>query len=158
MDIGIVINNAGTVAGGSYFTINPKMLVDDINIDLLAVFLVNRVLIPKMRTRTERSAVVNIASCTGVYLSPRVGVYSSTKRSVDIYSRILDLENKDKIDILSVRPFGVTTAMMQMKKGPYMLTPRQCAISSIADLLAGEKQTFSGLKHKMSSVAFQHLT
>lgn len=134
------------------------MLVDDINIDLLAVFLVNRIIVPKMRLRNDRSAIINIASCTGVYLSPRVGVYSSTKRSVDVYSRILDLENQDKIDIMSVRPFGVTTAMMQMKKGPYMITPRQCATSSIADLLAGQKQSFSGFKHKLSSVAFQHLS
>jgi len=67
------------------------MLVDDINIDLLAVFLINRIAIPRMRTRNERSAIVNIASCTGVYLSPRVGVYSSTKRSIDVYSRILEV-------------------------------------------------------------------
>ena len=87
-----------------------------------------------------------------------MGVYSSTKRSIDVYSRILDLENRDKIDVLSVRPFGVTTFMMKMKKGPYMITPRVCAFSSLADLLAGSKVTFSGFKHKLSSVAFQHLT
>lgn len=158
LDIGIVINNAGTVAGGSYFTLKPKMLLEDINIDLFAVFLVNRIIIPKMRTRNERSGIINIASCSGVYLSPRVGVYSSVKRTLNNYSRILDLENNDKIDVLSVCPFGVTTAMMQMKKGPYMITPRQCAKSSIADLLAGEKLSFSGFKHKLSSVAFQKLS
>lgn len=124
LDIGIVVNNAGTVAGGGYLTIKPEMLVDDINIDLLAVFLINRILVPRMRTRTERSAILNIASCTGVYLSPRVGVYSSTKRTLDVYSRIMNLENDDKIDILSVRPFGVSTKMMKMKKGPFMITPR----------------------------------
>ena len=67
------------------------MLVDDINIDLLAVFLINRIAVPRMRARNERSAIVNVASCTGVYLSPRVGVYSSTKRSIDVYSRILEV-------------------------------------------------------------------
>ena len=48
--------------------------------------------------------------------------------------------------------------MMKMKKGPYMITPRVCAFSSLADLLAGNKVTFSGFKHKLSSVAFQHLS
>jgi 17beta-estradiol 17-dehydrogenase / very-long-chain 3-oxoacyl-CoA reductase len=158
LDIGIVVNNAGTVAGGPYFSIQPEMLVDDINIDLLAVFLINRIIVPKMRTRGQRSAILNVASCTGVYLSPRVGVYSSTKRSIDVYSRILDLENNDKIDVLSVRPFGVTTYMMKMKKGPFMITPRVCAFSSLADLLAGKKTTFTGFKHKISEVAFKHLT
>lgn len=93
LDIGIVINNAGTVAGGPYLTIKPESLVDDINIDLLALFLINRIIVPRMRIRKERGAILNIASCTGVFLSPRVGVYSSTKRSLDIYSRTLNLEN-----------------------------------------------------------------
>jgi NAD(P)-dependent dehydrogenase (short-subunit alcohol dehydrogenase family) len=51
LDIGIVVNNAGTVAGGPYLGLNPEMLVDDLNIDLLAIFLINRIIIPKMRTR-----------------------------------------------------------------------------------------------------------
>lgn len=89
LDIGIIVNNAGSVAGGPYFGIAPEMLVDDINVDLLALFVINRILVPKMRTRTERSAILNIASCTGVFLSSRLGVYSSTKRTLDIYSRIL---------------------------------------------------------------------
>jgi hypothetical protein len=70
----------------------------------------------------------------------------------------LELENRDKIDVVSVRPFGVCTQMMKMKKGPYMITPRQCAFSALADTLAGNKTTFTHLKHKLSSVAFQHLS
>jgi short-subunit dehydrogenase len=97
---------------------------------------------------------MNISSCTGVYLSSNVGVYSSTKKSLDIYTRILQKENEDKIDVISVRPFGVTTKMMKMKKGPFMITPIECAKSSLSDMLAGEKTSFSGLKHKLSSVKF----
>jgi len=124
LDIGILINNAGSVAGGSYLAINPASILDDINVDLCAVFVINRILIPKLRSRDSRSAIINIASCTGVYLSPRVGVYSSGKKSINIYSNILALENEDKIDILSLAPFGVTTTMMKMKKGPFMINPR----------------------------------
>jgi short-subunit dehydrogenase len=111
-----------------------------------------------MRTRTERSAIINIASCTGVFLSPRVGVYSSTKRTLDIYSRIMEVENRDKIDVISVRPFGVSTKMMKFKKGPFMITPRQCAFSALADMLAGETFTFTHFKHKLNSVPFKHLS
>lgn len=89
MDIGIVVNNAGSVASGPYLGIDPKLILDDINVDLEAIFEINRILIPRLRIRTERSAIFNIASCTGVYLSARLGVYSPTKRSIDVYSRIL---------------------------------------------------------------------
>ena len=58
--------------------------------DLLAIFAIVQTMLPKLRMREKRSAIINIASCTGVFLSPRVGVYSSTKRTIDIYTRILD--------------------------------------------------------------------
>lgn len=94
-------------------------------------------MVPRLKARAHRSAIINMASCTGVYLSHRIGVYSSAKKTVDIYSRILALDNKDKIDVLSARPFGVATRMMKMKKGPFMVTPRQCVVSIISDLLGG---------------------
>ena len=51
---------------------------------------------------------------------------------------------------MTARPFGVTTKMMKMKKGPFMITPMDCAKSIMADTLAGEKITYSGAKHKMT--------
>jgi short-subunit dehydrogenase len=145
IDIGIVVNNAGTLSRGAYIEIDPAGLTRDIKVDLLAIFVINRFMVPRLRARAHRSAIINMASCTGVYLSHRIGVYSSGKKTVDIYSRILAIENKDKIDVLSARPFGVATRMMKMKKGPFMVTPRQCVVSIIADLLGGQTTTFSHL-------------
>lgn len=48
-------------------------------------------LIPKMRTRKNRSAIINMASSTGFYVSHKVGTYSSIKHAVDIYSNTLAL-------------------------------------------------------------------
>lgn len=92
-----------------------------------------------------------MASCTGVYLTHRCGIYSSGKKSIDIYTRILAEENKDKIDVLSARPFGVATRMMKMKKGEMMITPRACVAALLADLLGGEVTTFSSIEHKVTS-------
>jgi len=55
---------------------------------------------------------------------------------LDIYTLTLEKENSDKIDIISPRPFGVTTKMMKMKKGPFMITPLDCAQSCVGDLYA----------------------
>jgi len=91
IDIGIVINNAGSVTSGPYHTIEPQELVNDVNCDLNSVFAINRILIPRLRARGKRSAVINISSCTGYYLTGRLGVYSSVKLVLDVYSRILEL-------------------------------------------------------------------
>ena len=91
LDIGIVINNAGTVHSGLYDTISAKELVDDVNCDLRAVFALNRFMIPRLRARAHRSAIINLASSTGYYLTGRIGIYSSAKLILDVYSRILDL-------------------------------------------------------------------
>lgn len=101
---------------------------------------------------------MNVSSCTGVFLSGRLGVYSSTKRSLDIYSQILDLEHRDKIDIISLRPFGVTTKMMKMKKGPLMITPRECAKSALIEMVDGHITSFGHSKHKLSRTAFEWLS
>ena len=48
--------------------------------------------------------------------------------------------------------------MMKMKKGPFMVTPRDFAKSSLVDLLAGEKATFGHPRHKlMHSLVFSKL-
>jgi short-subunit dehydrogenase involved in D-alanine esterification of teichoic acids len=74
---------------GHYIEAKPQSLMNDIIVDLWAVVTLNRVLLPKLRERKCRSAILNISSCTGVYLSGHLGVYSSCKKSLDVYSRIL---------------------------------------------------------------------
>jgi short-subunit dehydrogenase len=94
----------------------------------------NKRIIPLLRSRPQRSAIINLSSCTGIYTGPYYGVYSSSKHFIDIYSRALSQEQRDKIDIISIRPFGVTTTMYRMKKNYYAITPADCAFSSLADL------------------------
>ena len=91
LDIGIVINNAGSVVSGYYQTLDPKEIVNDINADLYSIFIINRFMIPRLRARKERSAILNISSATGYRLAGRVGVYSSIKLTLDHYSRLLSL-------------------------------------------------------------------
>lgn len=115
-DIGIVVNNVGLTGGGPYFEINPNLLLKTLRVNFLPAYLINKTLIPKLRERTNRSAIINMTSATGYYLSHFIGAYSSVKHGYDLYSRTLSIENRDKIDVLSVRPFGVSTGMMKMRK------------------------------------------
>jgi len=57
---------------------------------------------------------------------------------VNYYSRSLAIENKEKVDFITVRPFGVRTPMMNMKRGPFMISPKECVLSSLGDLLGND--------------------
>lgn len=110
-----------------------------------------------MKNRRTKSAIINLSSSTGVFVSPFLTIYSSTKHLIDIYTRTLAAENREKVDILSSRPFGVTTKMMKMGKGPLMITPEECVRSSLADL--GKTDTsYTGFLHKLGATIFGQKT
>ena len=100
---------------------------------------------------------MNISSCSGVFICHGGGTYSPSKVMLDIYSRTMSIENRDKVDVISVRPFGVKTPMMDMKKGVYMITPQDCVVSSLADLGVADV-TWTGFKHKVQASFFEQFT
>ena len=61
--------------------------------------------------------------------------------------------------MISLRALGVTTKMMKFKKGPFMVTPRSFARTSLVDVIAGESYSFGHPRHKlMDSLMFSKLT
>ena len=132
-NIRIVVNNVGMSAGGQYLTIDPKKMKTQNYLNFHPMHHINRTMVPKLRKlalqhglNKQRSAIINLSSGTGVFYSPIIGAYSAGKHAVDIYSRTLSVENSDFIDVISVRPFGVITNMMHMRKQERMITPKQC--------------------------------
>ena len=107
-------------------------------------------MIPILRTRKHRSAIINLSSSFGHFISHGASTYTHSKVMVDHYSRTLAIENKDKLDIITVRPFGVRTSMMEMEKGPFMISPKDCVISSLADLGQSDT-TWTGFMHKVQA-------
>ena len=152
VDIGIFINNAGCIHPGPFLNVKPQDILTDIKVDLLASLVINSYLIGRLRAREHRSALIHMSSIGGVHLMPNLGVYCPIKRSLDIYPRILTQENSDKIDVLSVRPFGVSTQMAGFIKGVGAITPRQCVKGVLTDLLGRKRTTFGHYIHKASRV------
>lgn len=97
-----------------------------------------------------------MTSSTGHYISHKVGTYSSIKHAGDIYSCTVATENKDKIDVLTVRPFGVTTGIVRMRKEERFITPKQC-VSAILKDLGRVDTTFSALPHKILGAFFESI-
>lgn len=90
-DIGIVINNVGVIGGGKYLLIEPKTIKRTLTVNFLPAYQINKKLVPKLRQREKRSAIINMSSATGFYISQNVGAYSSIKYALDTYSRTLAL-------------------------------------------------------------------
>ena len=77
---------------------------------------------------------------------------------INVYSEYLRRENGEKIDVMTVMPFGVTTPMMRMTKNYATITPEVCAKSIIGDLLGGHLVTYGGLPHKFFGKIFEELS
>jgi hypothetical protein len=77
---------------------------------------------------------------------------------INVYSEYLRRENGEKIDVMTVMPFGVTTPMMRMTKNYATITPEVCAKSIIGDLLGGHLITYGGLPHKFFGTIFEGLS
>lgn len=90
-DVGIIINNVGLGGGGKYFEIDTKIIVKTLIVNFQPAYYINLGLIPNLRKRENRSAIINIASGTGIHLSHNMGVYGAVKCWLDSYSRTLSL-------------------------------------------------------------------
>lgn len=51
-----------------------------------------------------------------------MGIYSATKVFNDFFSRSLSVENRDKIDVISMRPRMISTPMNNFSKGAMIIS------------------------------------
>ena len=93
IDIGIVINNAGHAGTAflNFINTDVKLIKDVLFINFNATYQINAALVPILRLRKHRSAILNLSSCTGVFVSQGNGSYSSSKMMTDIYSRTMSI-------------------------------------------------------------------
>jgi len=114
LDISILVNNVGRLCGvGPVHSYVEKDVVDTVAVNILPMTLLSRRIVPSMLKRPQRSAIINISSAVALYPWPILApVYGATKAYIDILSRSVSEEVGDKIDVISVRPSGVSTALL----------------------------------------------
>lgn len=59
----------------------------------VAVYEINKFIVPYFKRRNQRSALINVTSCTGVYWTDGAANYPSIKHLIDLYTRTMALEN-----------------------------------------------------------------
>jgi len=159
LDISILINNVGVADLNVYHQTPEDVLENLLAVNIFPQQILTRKLINKLLERNKnnikyKSAIINISSMAGVKPVPFDTIYSATKAMSDYHSRCLSIEYKNKIDVLSLRPFWVSTPMAFNKAPGFdTILPEECAEGCLKDL--GKKSyTWGHYKHEVQGILY----
>ncbi|CAM8878532.1 unnamed protein product [Rhodiola kirilowii] len=136
LDVGVLINNAGTAYTFPKFLheVSPDVVECVMNVNAGAVTWVTMAVLPSMM-RKKRGAIVNIGSSSAHVLDafPLVSIYGATKAYVEHFSKSTSVEYKRYgIDVQCQAPVYISTKMMRRRKGSLIMpTPKVWSKASI---------------------------
>lgn len=151
-NIVVLVNNVGTV--------NPVLLKDlpisdvfkSINMNCFPQSFLTLLFLNKA---TNKKAIISLSSLSADFILPLHNVYGATKRFNDYLSKGVALENPE-IDILSVKPSGVSTPLSQLKAdGIVTVTTEQCS-NGILKALGSTNVTCGYWIHIIFSLFIKH--
>ncbi len=120
--IGLLVNNAGAAAHGTFADADPDRLENLIDLNVVAVTRLTAAAIPGMLARGEGS-IVNIASVVGLAPEFPLGIYGATKAFVISLSQALTAELGSRgIYVQAVLPAATRTEIWGA-----LWSRRQCA-------------------------------
>src|SRR5947209_3913329 len=118
IDIDFLINNAGIGDQGPFATIEPGRLNAMIQINITALTLFTRKLLPQMISQ-KRGAILNVSSSAGFLPIPEFNVYAATKAYVTSFSESLRAELRDTgVPVTALCPGPVHTEFGDVAKRP----------------------------------------
>jgi len=146
LEISVLVNNVGL----SYEFPAPYLEIEGgtnekaselIKCNITSVNTMTALVLPQMVER-KSGVVINISSLSGLMATPLLSVYSASKSYVDIFSRGLCEEYKNKgITIQSVAPGYVVSKLSKIKK-PNMIAPTpEVFVKSALNTLGIESST-----------------
>ena len=89
--VDLLINNAGVGDHGIFATSDPARIADMMQVNMVALTLLTRRLLPSM-IAAKRGAILNVSSSASFLPLPELGVYAATKAYVSSFSEALRME------------------------------------------------------------------
>src|SRR5438445_11688463 len=118
IDIDFLINNAGIGDQGPFATIEPGRLNAMIQINITALTLFTRKLLPQMISQ-KRGTILNVSSSAGFLPIPEFNVYAATKAYVNSFSEALRAELRGTgVTVTALCPGPVHTEFQEHAKRP----------------------------------------
>lgn len=111
-----LVNNAGVVVPGPLLEMPPRLFREQIEINLIAPFILSQKFLPLLGAKKDRSfspgRIVNVSSMSGVRTIPFLAAYSVSKHGLealtDGFRRELSLYD---VDVISVLPGPIATPL-----------------------------------------------
>jgi len=148
-DVSMLINNAGISSTEFHEEVPNQEILDMININCLAPSLISKKILPLLKQRSLKSAMINVSSFTGVHPMPFTAVYSGTKAFLDAFSKSVAIENREKIDVISLTPFYVSTKMIKYQKQDFETRSPEDVIEACFRDLGSRDRTFGHISHEL---------
>jgi len=118
IDIGLLINNAGLGDIGPFATSDLSRNEQMILVNVLALTLLTRKLLPQMILR-KNAAIVNVSSSAGFLPIPEFNVYAATKAYVTSFSEALHAELRGTgVIVTALCPGPVETEFQSLARRP----------------------------------------
>jgi short-subunit dehydrogenase len=118
IDIDLLINNAGLGDYGPFATSDPERDDRIIQVNIAALTLLTRSLLPPM-IATKRGAIVNVSSTAGFLPIPGMAVYAASKAYVNSFSEALRAQLRDTgVSVIALCPGPVHTEFGEVAKRP----------------------------------------
>jgi short-subunit dehydrogenase len=107
--IDLLVNNAGLGDSGSFATSDAARLKEMMQVNVVALTLLTRRLLPQMIAR-KRGAILNVSSSAGFLPIPGTAVYAASKAYVTSFSEALRMELRDTgVNVTALCPGPVHT-------------------------------------------------
>ncbi len=111
----VLVNNAGMVGDVKYVgNIDNRKIIDCYNLNLIAPAILTNNFIAAYNNSSVKKLIINVSSGAGRHPIDGWNVYCSTKAGMDMFSQVLNEENKineSNIEVLSLAPGIIDTGM-----------------------------------------------
>ena len=114
IELDVLINNAGLGDLGSLVTADPHRLEQIVLVNMNALTLLTRAVLPGMIAR-NRGAILNVSSCAGFLPIPEFAVYAASKAYVTSFSEALRAElRSSNVTVSALCPGPVHTEFTEV--------------------------------------------
>jgi NADP-dependent 3-hydroxy acid dehydrogenase YdfG len=166
----VLLNNAGVARFGSLEDLSEADCDIQIDINIKGVINGARAALAPLKAAAGR--LINVASCAGLYGSPKLAVYSATKFAVRGLSEALDVEYAQHgVSVACVMPWFVETAILNagssgsnenmadaLKKGGLEVYPVEDAADVVFKAATGKAlHYFVGKRARQMRFATSHM-
>jgi short-subunit dehydrogenase len=135
-NVEMLVNSAGFGTNGRLVEIDPLRLEQELYVDLIALAMLNRAVLPQMLARS-RGAIINISSLGGLNPAPFFAPYAGSKAGVISFTQSLHGELKGTgVRVQALCPGAVPTEFNQVAEVGEMPVPG-FMIQSVEDCVDG---------------------